>query len=283
MQKIVGSNEFVVEALSKYTQSEIHSPCSPLKLAPATQEQVYSPLTPLTPLTPLRIDSFDQASPLLPPGKRERFVKEDSLYLDLGKPEITGRIDTITSGSMSGSLLLANRADSSSNIGTTTTPSAFAKKSTARGNNKTYKSHTQGASNQSFLKAAIFRTMQKNNSEGFRDEDTFKSRIEELKAEKIPSENSPLEGLESEQVKERVSQSPDKGRKSLTQSPDRNKENTQNEQGSPGKGNDEENAHLNVDNQDKHQNRPTHSKMRRFHPFAPGNLIIPKNEVSSKF
>jgi len=277
MQKIVGSNEFVVDALTSFDQGEIYSPCSPLKLNPLAQEQVYSPLTPLTPLTPLRLDAFEQASPLLP-SKRDRFVKEDSLYLDLGRPEMNGRIDTITSGSTNNSLLLANRIDSSSNIGATTTPSAFGKKNTARLNNKGYKSHNQGA-NQSFLKAAIFRTMQKNNSENFREEDSFKNRLQRLQIDKRTSDDSPTDNLEQEdQLKATYSHSPEKEGESQ---PDEPQEHVGDENVEiPQSNMNTDKINLYATNKYPPQKSGT-SKMKRFHPFAPGNLIIPKNEISS--
>lgn len=278
MQKIVGSNEFVVDALTSFDQGEIYSPCSPLKLNPLAQDQVYSPLTPLTPLTPLRLDAFEQASPLLP-SKRDRFVKEDSLYLDLGRPEMNGRIDTITSGSTNNSLLLANRIDSSSNIGTTTTPSAFGKKNATRLNNKGYKSHGQGTSNQSFLKAAIFRTMQKNNSENFREEDSFKNRLQRLQIDKRNSDDSPTDNLEQDdQLKATYSQSPEKEREYQPEEPQEvvGDENVE----VPQSNLDMDKINLDVSNKYPPQKTGT-SKMKRFHPFAPGNLIIPKNEISN--
>jgi len=276
MQKIVGSNEFVVDALTNFDQGEIYSPCSPLKLNPLAQD--YSPLTPLTPLTPLRLDTFEQASPLLP-SKRDRFVKEDSLYLDLGRPELNGRVDTITSGSTNNSLLLANRVDSSSNIGTTTTPSAFAKKNATRTNTKGYKSHGQGASNQSFLKAAIFRTMQKNNSENLKEEDSFRNRLQKLQIDKKNSDDSPTDNFDQE----------DQARGNYTQSPEKEFQPPEEPVEAIGDENVEippqsnmERISLDVNNKYPTAKTGT-SRMKRFHPFAPGNLIIPKNEVSNNF
>jgi serine/threonine protein kinase len=248
MQRVIGSNEFVIDALNKYSQAEIYSPSSPLKLnlAPQHREQVYSPLTPLT---PMRMDSFDN-SPMLPPSKKDRFVREDSLYLDIGKPEINGRVDTITSGSMNNSLLLATRTDSTNELPSPCLPSKFSTLGTGlvRTNSKTYKSSNNRPS---FLKAAIFNNMQRNNSEGLREEDTTPKLAPIGENSLSPTKNFKQES-----------------------SPEKENEIQQD--------NENEEIQYNIDKVNMaanggYQVNKSNQKMRRFQPFAPGNLIIPKN------
>jgi len=256
MQRVVGSNEFVIDALSKYSQAEIYSPSSPLKLNIAAQrehrEQVYSPLTPLT---PMRMDSFDN-SPMLPPSKKDRFVREDSLYLDIGKPEINGRIDTITSGSMNNSLLLATRTDSTNELPSPCLPSKFSNVGAGlvRTNSKTYKASNNRPS---FLKAAIFNSMQRNNSEGLRDDET-------PKLASMGEQTSPTKSFEGRDINSRSS--PEKENEIQQDQSDENEE-----------------VQYNIDKVNLAANNGfkanTNQKMRRFQPFAPGNLIIPKNNA----
>jgi len=197
----------------------------------------------------MRLDSFDN-SPMLPNSKKDRFVREDSLYLDVGKPEINGRVDTITSGSMNNSLLLANRTDSTNELPSPCLPSKFSNLGTGlvRTNSKTYKSSNNRPS---FLKAAIFNSMQRNNSEGLRDEDTTPklapigenslSPTKNFKVESSPEkENEIQQDNENEEVQYNI---------------------------------DKVNLAANGGNQVNKSNQ----KMRRFQPFALGNLIIPKN------
>jgi len=94
-----------------------------------------------------------------------RFAEKDSLYLDLGKPEMNGRLDTITNGSANNSFCLHGGSNTNSNANSV---SAFAKQSTlpdqdTKGQAKSYRGHNAPANNQSFLKAAIFNNMQKKN------------------------------------------------------------------------------------------------------------------------
>ena len=85
----------------------------------------------------------------------------------MGRPELNGKIDTLTSGSTNNSVLLMNRFDSNANIGSSPgSVSSFAKSKMLsdqknKANSKSFKVNN-GPSNQSFLKAAIFRNMQKN-------------------------------------------------------------------------------------------------------------------------
>ncbi len=98
--------------------------------------------------------------------KADRFAEKDSLYLDMGKPELNGRVDTLTSGSQNNSLLLQRDPSSNANVGSGSL-SAFAKGSNLSdqkksGQNKSFKN----PGGQSFLKAAIFRNMEKNREMG---------------------------------------------------------------------------------------------------------------------
>jgi len=92
----------------------------------------------------------------------QRFGEKDSLYLDYGKPEINGKVDTITSGSHNNSLLLTRADSSNTNSQPNSAASSFAKNSQRSGSFKVHNSG--GNNNQSFLKAAIFRNMQQKNS-----------------------------------------------------------------------------------------------------------------------
>ena len=97
--------------------------------------------------------------------KADRFAEKDSLYLDMGKPELNGRTDTLTNGSQNNSLLLQRDPSSNANVGSGSL-SAFAKGGLSdqkkAGQNKSFKS----PGGQSFLKAAIFRNMEKNRELG---------------------------------------------------------------------------------------------------------------------
>lgn len=101
------------------------------------------------------------ASPGL--GVKDRFAEKDSLYLDMGKPELNGKIDTLANGSANASLLL-NRADSNMNVSKDGSVSSFAKQQPDQKSRS--KSFRHGGGNQSILKAAIFRNMQNNNMPG---------------------------------------------------------------------------------------------------------------------
>jgi len=93
-----------------------------------------------------------------------RFAEKDSLYLDLGKPEMNGKLDTITNGSANNSLLMKGSSNANSNVNSV---SAFAKQSTMEDSKSPNKASRGGhhgtANNQSFLKAAIFNNMQRKN------------------------------------------------------------------------------------------------------------------------
>lgn len=210
-------------------------------------------------------------SPLLP-TKQDRFVKEDSLYLDIGRPEINGRTDTINNASLNNSILLASRVDSSNNIASPCLPSSFAKKNGNRAStssNKNYKTG-QAAGNSSFLKAAIFRNMQKNNSEGIREEDVLKARMGEYRADGIAHEESPESLDYSEQKRRESSKSPDKENQGYHEGEDAYKEGDDAPLGL---------ERVNLIGHGKTTTKPSSLKMRKFQPFAAGNLIIPKNDT----
>lgn len=263
MQKISGSNEFMVEALSKFSQSEVYSPCTPLKYNSIIPDQIYSPLT------PLRIES-DKDSPLLP-HRGDRFVREDSLYLDMGKPELNGRIDTLTNGSTNNSLLLNNRVDSSSNLNSPCLPSSFgSNRSLVRTNSKSSKTHNT----QSFLKAAIFRSMQKKNNEAMTPDEMAKNRMTEIKFERQRSDESPLRGHVEDENRPptlHLQHSPEKGL--FTTEEEARNDNKFDE--SPAR---IERIHLNLQPQTMGSKTLNMSK-RKYQPFAPPNLLIPKNHA----
>jgi len=111
----------------------------------------------------------------------QRFAEKDSLYLDVGRPELTGKIDTLTSGSNNNSLLLTKNDGGS----TPNSASAFAKNSLSR---STKPGHST-APKQSFLKAAIFRNMQKNNEmEETKDDMALNQKIQGAKSERRHSD-----------------------------------------------------------------------------------------------
>jgi len=116
-------------------------------------------------------NSPDKMSPLLLPANANgggRFAEKDSLYLDMGKPEMNGKVDTLTNHSANNSILLMNRTDSNNNVGSNPNIiSNFAKgrslfEQKGKGQSKSFKNHPNSGNSQSFLKAAIFRNMQKN-------------------------------------------------------------------------------------------------------------------------
>ena len=246
-------------------RNEINSPCSPLKKNPFSQDTYSSPST------PLRLDSAE--SPLLP-KQNDRFVNQDSLYLDIGKPELNGRTDTLTSGSTSNSILLAGKSDSIGNISSTyAPPSTFANKNVNRSGSKLYKASNPIGTNQSLMKAAIFRNMQKNNSEGVKEDDVDKNKHENLQVVRAHSENaSPATSEGQEENSFDNNQSPEKENQIYLPEND-----------NAGVCSENTDVQINVEQRnlsthDKHPSKPSSLSMRKFHPFAPANLIIPKNE-----
>jgi serine/threonine protein kinase len=95
----------------------------------------------------------DEPSPKLLP--ENRFSKKDSLYLDVGRPDMNGKLDTITTMYVNNSLSVKGSCASP----TSTSNSTFEQRTKTQ--SKTVKP-SRPANNQSFLKAAIFRNMQKN-------------------------------------------------------------------------------------------------------------------------
>lgn len=105
------------------------------------------------------------AGPVVLP--RDRFAQRDSLYLDMGRPDYLGKMDTLVVGSQNNSMLFAQRRHSS-NESSNGSLSSFnktpllpdpKKRSSVKGFGM------GGGGSQSVLKAAIFRNMQKNNEE----------------------------------------------------------------------------------------------------------------------
>jgi len=157
MHRVPSSDGFVKLALSKYNQNNMSSPLfsSPLKNSSG------SPLSNRSALSGGSPDKLDKLSntPL------NRYAEKDSLYLDMGRPEMNGKIDTLTSGSMNNSLLMLTRDNSHGNNSAAGSLSNFAKGKGGmemKGFNKSFKNNL--ANNQSVLKAAIFRNM-RNKSE----------------------------------------------------------------------------------------------------------------------
>jgi len=99
-------------------------------------------------------------------GVRDRFAEKDSLYLDMGKPELNGKVMTLANGSHNDSLLLHNRVDSNASVTLKDgTSSSFkgVQQPDQKSRSKSFRGHAGGVgNNQSFLKAAIFRNMAKN-------------------------------------------------------------------------------------------------------------------------
>jgi serine/threonine protein kinase len=153
MQRVPSSDGFVKLALSKYNQNT----SSPLFSSPLKN----SSGSPLSNRSPFSSGSPDKLSntPL------HRYAEKDSLYLDMGRPEMNGKIDTLTSGSMNNSLLMLTRDNSHGNNSAAGSLSNFAKGKGGmeiKGHTKSFKNGL--VNHQSVLKAAIFRNM-RNKSE----------------------------------------------------------------------------------------------------------------------
>jgi len=110
---------------------------------------------------------MDSPSPKSPGGgftsPKDRFAEKDSLYLDMGRPEMNGKVDTINTASQNNSLLFkkgSNASVGSDSFSTFAHQAGIEKK-------KSFKMHGGMGSNggQSILKAALLRNMQKNNSD----------------------------------------------------------------------------------------------------------------------
>jgi len=117
-------------------------------------------------------------SPLTP--NKSRFTVKRSIYIDQGQPEMNGNINTLSHGSMNNSLLM-RPDDVNSNPGTV---SSFAKKDPkdqfsnlkTKGQSRSFKVQN---TNQTFLKAAIFNNMHKNQEGG--DEENKKSEFSNMR------------------------------------------------------------------------------------------------------
>jgi serine/threonine protein kinase len=112
----------------------------------------------------------DEQSPLKP-GKK-RFTGKDSLYLDVGRPEMNGKLDTLTTESVKNSVSLKGSCNTSLSASTST----FAKRESslepkeAKERSGTFKNHHTTDKNQSVLKAAIFRNIQQKNNKNHNEE-----------------------------------------------------------------------------------------------------------------
>jgi serine/threonine protein kinase len=103
-----------------------------------------------------------------------RFIEKDSLYLDVGKTELNGKVDSITGGSANNSITIKGNYPGSP-ASPHPQPSIFGKAAILleqRAKGEVVSSRgSVSPSNQSFLKAAIFRNMlQKSNENSNREE-----------------------------------------------------------------------------------------------------------------
>ena len=112
---------------------------------------------------------------LLSINNKDKYAEKDSLYLDVGTPLLNGKIDTITQSmsSNNNSLLLSQMGGGSNgNVGSNSgSISMFVENTNGSGKKSNRPSFRYNGAGQSFLKAAIFRNMQKNseNIEEFKD------------------------------------------------------------------------------------------------------------------
>lgn len=104
---------------------------------------------------------------------KERYVDKDSLYLDVGKPEINGKIDTITGGSTNNSIAHRGSDFGGSECSSNTSPSAFSRsplEGPRKASGRSFKVNNASiGGNSAFLKAAIHRTIQKNDEDSKND------------------------------------------------------------------------------------------------------------------
>jgi len=130
-------------------------------------------------------ESLDKSILALP--ARNRYTEKDSLYLDVGKPEMNGKLDSISNGSVNGSLFMKGGDTPTSNNNNSV--SSFAKKAEGasperlKGQSRSFKAHTPTVNQQSFLKAAIFNNIAKNTDMGGNDgsrHDTSPTKIHSL-------------------------------------------------------------------------------------------------------
>jgi serine/threonine protein kinase len=160
----------------------------------SSQELSFKPLNQHNRVqTPSTSDTADNKSlkdePNLQVLEKHRFTEKDSLYLDVGKPELNGKLDTITLGSANNSISVNS---SISNTTAPTSTSTFGKpeaviQQKGRAHSRSFKTPGTFKNNQSFLKAAIFRNMQKNN--GNAHEEAKNSEIHRRKFQRQFSES----------------------------------------------------------------------------------------------
>jgi len=161
MQKIPGFSESYIDAYSRNG----------------------SPSPTLSPIKRSLNGSPDKLSPI----NRDRFTEKDSLYLDVGRPEINGRIDTLNNGSTQNSLMFGNRVAelNSQNGSSNNSLSPFGKVglNDYKRVSKSFKGHTTIGGNQTFLKAAIHRNMQRGDEEA-KEEGSPVLKLEQVRTEK---------------------------------------------------------------------------------------------------
>ena len=120
---------------------------------------------------------------------KDRFIDKDSLYLDVGRPELNGRVDTINNGSTHNSILHQNRGSefgSSNGASSNSAMSPFSKSPLGeqrRHTGRSFKVNGSIGSNQSFLKAAIYRNMQRND-EDCKDDMSPGAKLEVIRSDK---------------------------------------------------------------------------------------------------
>jgi len=199
------------------------------KRVSAAQALSHSYFTTVTPVSPLKLGSFKNLTdspknsqselmsptsfrnPELPSSFRSelserndqhRYTEKDSLYLDVGKPELNGKLNTLTNGSQNNSILVKNTATNSNNNSNNNSLSTFAKQvnqesETKRGH--AYRASYNAGNKPSFLKAAIFNNMQKNGADSptaIRKEKTNNLRIERRHTDNDIIKISKLQGSE---------------------------------------------------------------------------------------
>jgi len=163
------------------------------------------------------IDSsyMSKADSIASPGGnngRDRFAEKDSLYLDMGKPELNGRIGTLANGSHNDSILL-QKVDSHASVtpkeGSTSSFAKSVHQPDQKSRSKSFRGQAGVGNNQSFLKAAIFRNMQKNSE--YPGEDS-KEDLLEIKHKRRESDRP------SFYTRMSSNESPDKGKNSSSNS-----------------------------------------------------------------
>jgi len=131
-------------------------------------------------------NSPDKVSPF----HRERYLDKDSMHLDVGRQEITGRIDTLTNGSTQNSLSFANKiaelASTNSAASSNNSMSPFGRGSLA--DYKKYGARSFGKNNsiggnQSYMKSSIHKSGTKG-EEDYKEDMSPMFKLEMMKNEK---------------------------------------------------------------------------------------------------